>query len=103
MLGDGSLGARSAYLSRPYADDPSTCGIPIFTREQFEEMVGYANSHGMQVAIHAIGDGILDDILAAYEKALKECPRPDHRHGIVHCQITRPDQLRKFEELSLHA
>lgn len=103
MLGDGSLGARSAYLSRPYADDPSTCGIPIFTREQFEEMVGYANSHGMQVAIHAIGDGILDDILAAYEKALKECPRPNHRHGIVHCQITRPDQLRKFEELSLHA
>ena len=103
MLGDGSLGARSAYLSKPYADDPSTCGIPIFTRAQFEEMVGYAHSHGMQIAIHAIGDGILDDILAAYEKALHEYPREDHRHGIVHCQITRPDQLEKFEKLSLHA
>lgn len=103
MLGDGSLGARSAYLSEPYCDDPSTCGIPIFTRRQFEEMICYANSHGMQVAIHAIGDGILDDILAAYEKALGECPRQDHRHGIVHCQITRPDQLEKFASMSLHA
>lgn len=103
MLGDGSLGARSAYLSAPYADDPSTRGIPIFTRAQFEEMIGYANSVGMQVAVHAIGDGILDHILAAYEKALKECPRADHRHGIVHCQITRPDQLKKFGDMSLHA
>lgn len=103
MLGDGSLGARSAYLSEPYADDPSTRGIAIFTRQQFEEMVGYAHSHGMQIAIHAIGDGILDDILAAYEKALKENPRDDHRHGIVHCQITRPDQLEKFADMSLQA
>ncbi len=103
MLGDGSLGARTAYMSEPYADDASTRGIPIFTREQFEEMVCYANSHHMQVAIHAIGDGILDDILAAYEKALTECPREDHRHGIVHCQIMRPDQIAKFKEFSLHA
>ena len=71
MLGDGSLGARRAYLSRPYADDPSTCGIPIFTREQFEEMVGYANSHGMQVAIHAIGDGILTIYWLLTKKPLK--------------------------------
>ena len=103
MLGDGSLGARSAYMSVPYADDPSTRGIPIFTRDQFVEMVGYAHNHNMQVAIHAIGDGILDDILYAYEKAIKENPREDHRHGIVHCQIMRPDQLKKFEELNLHA
>lgn len=103
MLGDGSLGARSAYLSKPYSDDPSVRGIPIFTRRQFEEMIGYADSHKMQVAIHAIGDGILDDILAAYEKVLGKCPGKDHRHGIVHCQVTRPDQLRKIAGLSLHA
>ena len=103
MLGDGSLGARSAYLSQPYTDDGSTRGIPIFTRQQFEDMVEYADSQGMQVAIHAIGDGILDDILAAYEKALARHPGKDHRHGIVHCQITRPDQLDTFAKLSLHA
>lgn len=103
LLGDGSLGARTAYMSEPYADDPTSRGIPIFSREHLAEMVCYAHTHGMQVAIHAIGDGILDDIIAAYEKAYELAPRTDCRHGIVHCQIMRPDQVKKFEELSLHA
>ena len=102
MLGDGSLGARTAYLSRPYNDDPATRGIAIYTQEQFDDMCGYANKNGMSIAIHSIGDGILDRILDAYEKALKENPRDDHRHGIVHCQITRPDQLERIKAMHLH-
>lgn len=102
MLGDGALGARTAFLAKPYADDESTYGIPVFTKKQFEDMIGYANSKGMQVAVHAIGDACLDWVLGAIEKALKENPREDHRHGIVHCQITRPDQLEKIKELNLH-
>ncbi len=103
MLGDGSLGSRTAFLSRPYADDPGTCGIPIYTRDQFREMIGYAHDHGMQAAIHAIGDGILDDVLSVYQEVLERSPRRDHRHGVVHCQITRPDQLELFRKLELHA
>ena len=72
MLGDGALGARTAFLSRPYADDPSTCGIPVFTQETMDEMIGYANAHGMQAAVHTIGDACLDRVLSAYEKALAE-------------------------------
>lgn len=102
MLGDGALGARTAYLSWPYADDPSTCGIPVFSQETLDEMIGYANKQGMQVAIHAIGDACLDRVLSAYEKALAAHPRKDHRHGIVHCQITRPDQLKQIEKMQLH-
>lgn len=102
MLGDGALGARTAFLSKPYEDDPSTCGIPVFTKQQFEDMIGFANVNEMQVAVHAIGDACLDWVLGAMEKALRENPREDHRHGIVHCQITRPDQLEKIKELNLH-
>jgi len=102
LLGDGALGARTAYLSRPYADAPSARGIPVFSQETLDEMIGYANAVGMQTAVHAIGDACLDRVLAAYEKALKEHPRKDHRHGIVHCQITRPDQLKKIAQMGLH-
>ena len=102
MLGDGALGARTAYLSRPYADDPTTSGIPVFTREVFEQLVGYANDHDMQVAVHTIGDACLDDVLYAVEKALQRKPRADHRHGIVHCQISRGDQLDKMAQMKLH-
>ncbi len=102
MVADGALGARTAYLSRPYADYPSVCGFPLYSQETIDRMVSYANRQGMQAAIHAIGDACLDMVLRAYEKALKEYPREDPRHGIVHCQITRPDQLEEIAELGLH-
>ena len=102
MLGDGALGARTAFLSRPYADDPSTCGLSVFTQEAFDEMTGFANSVGMQVSVHTIGDACLDRVLSAMDKALAANPREDHRHGIIHCQITRGDQLKKMAEMKLH-
>jgi predicted amidohydrolase YtcJ len=56
----------------------------------------------MQVAVHAIGDACLDQVLNAIDLALQENPREDHRHGIVHCQITRKDQLERIAALNLH-
>ena len=102
MLGDGSLGGRTAYLSRPYADDPSTQGFSLFTDEQFSRMISFANANNMPVAVHAIGDACLDKVLNAIESALLENPREDHRHGIVHCQISRKDQLERMIRLNLH-
>ena len=102
MLGDGALGARTAFLTKPYADDPTTRGISVFTQQEFDDLISCANGAGMQCAIHCIGDACLDMVLSSIEKALAEHPRADHRHGIVHCQITRPDQLQKIAELGLH-
>ena len=103
LLGDGSLGARTAYLSSPYDDDETTHGIAIYNQDQFDEMIEYAHKNGMQVAIHGIGDKIMYMIVKSIEKALKKYPRENHRHGIVHCQITTKELLDKFKELNLHA
>ena len=102
MIGDGSLGSHTAYLSRPYADMPETRGLSLYTPSEMNQMISYANAHGMQIAVHAIGDACLDQVLDAFESALREHPRADHRHGIVHCQITRPEQLSRIRELGLH-
>ena len=102
LLGDGALGARTAYLSQPYADAPASRGLCIFSQKEFDDLIGLAHKNGMQTAIHCIGDACLDMVLNAIEKALATHPRPDHRHGIVHCQITRPDQLEKMAALNLH-
>lgn len=103
LLGDGSLGARTAYLSSPYSDNTNTCGIAVYTQEQFDDMIEYAHKNNMQVAIHAIGDKIMSMIIESIEKALNKYPKINHRHGIVHCQITTDEILNKFEELNLHA
>ena len=102
MLGDGALGSRTAHLSQAYADDENNCGFSLFSDEHMNAMVSYAHAHGMQVAIHAIGDACLDQVLNAVDLALREHPRADHRHGVVHCQVSRPDQLRRIRELDMH-
>ena len=102
LLGDGSLGARTAFLREAYADAPEQRGLALFTQEEFDDLIGYAVQHGMQVAVHAIGDGILDRILLAYEKAFRNFPANDHRCGIVHAQITHPEQLKTMHRLGLH-
>lgn len=101
IIADGSLGARTACLSRPYADDKDARGIPLYTNEELNALVGLANENGLSVATHAIGDGALDNVLDAYEKALTEHPRDDHRHGIVHFQIVRRDQIERMKKLNL--
>ena len=101
IISDGSLGARTACLSRPYADDENARGIPLYTNAELNGLISLANEKGLSVAVHAIGDGALDNVLDAYEKALHEHPRDDHRHGIVHCQIVRRDQIERMKKLKL--
>lgn len=99
LLGDGSLGARTAALCQPYTDDFSTAGILVFTQDELDELVAKAHDNGMQVALHAIGDKTMYMAFNAIEKALKGRPNPDHRHGIVHCQITDEELINKFKAL----
>lgn len=102
IIGDGALGPRTALLSRPYADDPTAAGLPLCSREDLTKRIAYAHAHGLQTATHAIGDACLDWLLDALEAAQTAHPRPDCRHGVVHCQITRPDQLDRIARLGLH-
>lgn len=103
ILGDGSLGARTAYLAEEYNDEPGTRGIPIMSQEQLNELVVTAHKAGMQVAVHAIGDGAMDMVITAIEKAQREFPRVDPRHGIIHCQITDMPLIERYRKLNLIA
>lgn len=101
LLGDGALGSRTAHLSLPYRGS-TVNGFSLFTPEEMQSLVTTANENGMQVAVHAIGDACLDTVLDCIERALCEHPRDDHRHGIVHCQVSRKDQLVRIARLGLH-
>jgi len=103
LLGDGSLGARTAFLTGEYADQPGEKGLAIFTQEQLDELIEIGHLGGMQIAVHCIGDGVLDMVLSSYERAFALAPERDHRSGIVHIQLTRMDQLEKMRDMRLHA
>ena len=103
ILADGSLGARTALMRAPYADDPSTKGLAIYEQEELDYLVMKAHRNNMAAAIHAIGDGAVEMCLNAIERARREMPYLHPRHGIVHCQITDKEQIRRFKELDVIA
>ncbi|GKX29776.1 exoenzyme regulatory protein aepA precursor [Vallitalea longa] len=98
ILADGSLGARTAYLSEPYEDDKTTCGIGKLTQCQLDALIDKAHKNDMQIAIHCIGDQIMNMAFSSIKKALNNYPRKDHRHGIVHSQITTKQLLDDFRD-----
>lgn len=103
ILLDGSLGARTAALTKPYNDQADTRGILTLEEEELFSLVEFAHKNNTQLAIHAIGDRAMYVAMEGIEKALKKYPKKDHRHGIVHCQITDETLLNKFRELDLIA
>ena len=103
LIADGSLGSRTALLNAPYADSLDTCGIRVYPQQTLDELVLTAHSAGMQIAVHAIGDGAADSVLHAIERAQALCPRSDTRHGIVHAQILTQAQAERMRRLNMHA
>ncbi|NPV69965.1 MAG: amidohydrolase [Firmicutes bacterium] len=92
---DGSLGSRTAALLEPYADAPGHKGILYYSDEEVQEFVSRANKAGLQIAMHTIGDGAIEQLMRAYEKALSEYPRPDHRHRFEHFSVPTHDQIER--------
>ncbi|KAL3138772.1 hypothetical protein ABBQ32_005616 [Trebouxia sp. C0010 RCD-2024] len=64
---DGSLGSQTALMHLPYANDPSSTGIRLTSQETLQELVAAADTAGLQVAIHAIGDRANDEVIALYQ------------------------------------
>jgi predicted amidohydrolase YtcJ len=96
LFADGSLGARTALLREPYADEPATRGIAVHPPEELAAIVREVHRAGSQLGIHAIGDGASHLALDAIAAAQREQPRADHRHRLIHCQVTGADTLRAY-------
>lgn len=104
LLGDGSLGARTAGLRRPYADDPSTCGLTMFTEDQLDELVRTAHDLGYPVLVHAIGDRAIEMVLDALERDYSNRKEGEtYRDGIIHVQITDGPLLERFRKQDVMA
>ena len=89
---DGSAGGRTAWMTKPYSDEPGNFGVRMLPDSTVEEIVRDCHARGYQMACHAIGDGAIEQLVTAYEKALAENPDPDRRHRVEHCGFSSPAQ-----------
>lgn len=97
---DGSLGGRTAYLQKPYQDDPSTCGVLLIGEEDFGRLVELAERAGVMICVHVIGDGSLEIALDGFARhASSGNPL---RHRLIHAQLATQDQVKRIRNLGLH-
>lgn len=92
---DGSLGARTAVMRKPYNDQPDTQGITTLSYEDFTDLLSMAKENSCQVVTHAIGDGAIEFVLNGYDSICENGENP-LRLGVVHCQITDIPLVERF-------
>lgn len=81
---DGGITGRNACFYDPYEDDEHNHGIIRIPQDELNATVQKCHDAGLRCCVHAIGDRAFDMALDAYENALHNSPRKDHRHRIEH-------------------
>ena len=98
---DGSAGGRTAAMMAPYLGEPETTGILCLEDRELHDLVADYHDKGYQLAIHAIGDAAIGQVLDAYEAALARTPDPHRRHRIEHCGFNGPEQIERMVRLGV--
>jgi predicted amidohydrolase YtcJ len=93
---DGSLGSTTALFYKPYEDASGTSGLFVTPEDSLRSWIGAADSAGLQVIVHAIGEranGLLLEIFDSVGKA--HGPR-DRRFRIEHAQHLRRGDIARL-------
>lgn len=103
---DGSLGARTAHLSRTY-EGSTEAGAAYIEDDVLFEFLHDAHLGGMQVGLHAIGDEAIGQAVGAWERVYQTLDSRERRHfrarrhRIEHFEMPVDDQTERAAMLGL--
>jgi len=100
MYADGALGSRGALLSADYHDEPGHRGLQINARDDLAAMATELLQADAQLAVHAIGDQGVKNVLDAFEQARAAAPTADVPLRVEHFQVARPEDLARMTALN---
>lgn len=95
VFADGALGARTAKLSVPYPGGGE--GILIHDDEKLLDRLALAAYSGKDVAVHAIGDQAIEQVVDAVARLEKRSPAT----RIEHCQFITLESARRAKSLGI--
>ena len=105
---DGVLESMTALMLDDYPGFQGERGAPLFTAAQFNEVATRADKHGLQISVHAIGDGGVRRTLDGYEAARKANGAarqpPPHRTYRTHRQgrYSAPETIGRHRLAAAH-
>ncbi len=106
FFADGALGPHTGAMFEPYVDEPQNRGILILDNEQLFEHGRLAADSGLSLAVHAIGDRAVHEVLEGFARLRayeRERGLPALRHRIEHVQTIHPGDAGRLAELDVTA
>jgi predicted amidohydrolase YtcJ len=100
---DGSLGSTTAFFYQPYDDDPSTSGLLTTPEDSMRAWIGAADSAGLQVVVHAIGERANGLLLQIFDSVSRAHGTRDRRFRVEHAQHLRREDIGRFADLGVVA
>ena len=103
MFMDGVVDSRTAFMLQDY---PGTIGhrsAPLFDPERFKAVCTEIDRRGLQIAVHAIGDGAVRTTIDGYEAAAAANGLGDRRHRIEHIELIDRSDIPRLAELEIVA
>ena len=102
---DGVVEALTTWTLKPYTKEAGK-GDNYYgyirwnedRKEELTEIIKYANEKGLQVHMHAIGEGAADYGLDCYEAAYKALPDTDARNALAHLTYVTGDMPKRFAD-----
>lgn len=100
---DGVIETCTGLLVDDYAGLPGNKGDALFSAEHFTRMAIEADKLGLQIFVHAVGDGAVRRVLDGFEAAANTNGPRDSRHRVEHIELIHPDDLPRFAQLGVMA
>lgn len=102
MFMDGVVDSRTAYMLNDYPNTTER-GEPLFEPERFKEICTEIDRRGLQIAVHAIGDGAVRTTVDGYEAAGQANGFRDMRHRIEHIELIDRADIPRLGALGITA
>ncbi|MDF1709030.1 MAG: amidohydrolase [Paracoccaceae bacterium] len=103
MFMDGVVDSGTAVMLNDYPDQPGWRGEPLHAADRFAEICIEADRRGLQIAVHAIGDGAVRRVLDGYQAARQANGARDARHRIEHIELIDRADIPRFAEMGVVA
>lgn len=97
---DGTLGGATACMHSPFADRTHTSGMRTMSDDDVYRRMSAAHIAGLQVCVHAIGDGANRAAADLFGRLLDEHPGP-HRHRVEHASVLDETTIDAFAEMGI--
>lgn len=99
FFADGAFGARTAAVSKAYVGESENFGMLMYEEQKLQSLVDQCSQHGIGIAIHAIGDVAIDQVLSTIEA----CPDKSNFREIrlEHVQLISKEQANRAKELGI--